>query len=70
MERPGPLYYERSMNMNPRVDYEMTQDDLDTINEISTLTDDVGSLAHTIGELGSVVDVLLTRLQKLEQKDG
>ena len=124
--------------MNPRVDYEMTQEDLDTIldackpvpcmmignstpsspqenanrawerlgkkmgfdsktarpsnkgsrffsavpsetetqkqerlrrNEISTLTSDVGSLAHTIGELGAVVDGLLTRLQKLEQTE-
>ena len=122
--------------MNPRVDYEMTQEDLDTIldackpvpcmmiggstpsnpqdnanrawerlgrkmgfesttvrpskkgqrffsavpsetevqkqerlrrNEISSLNDDVGTLARTIGELGAVVDGLLTRLQKLEE---
>ena len=36
-------------------------------NEISTLTGDVANLARTIGELGSVVDGLLTRLQKLER---
>lgn len=36
-------------------------------DEISSLNSDVATLARTIKELGSVVDELLTRLQKLEK---